>query len=64
MAKIVYTTKEEAMQNISKTNSKAAAKQTEMINDMYGVGLTVSQNDLDNIEHDYHKDAMRQAMSY
>jgi predicted metalloenzyme YecM len=59
-----YETKEEAMKHISTTNTKVAAKQTEMINLMYDFGMTVTQNDMDNIALDCHKDAMKKAMSY
>lgn len=58
-----YATKEEAMQHIS-TNPKISAKQITMIDCMYAIGGCVSQNDLDNIELDNHKDNMRKAMSY
>jgi len=61
---MTYETKEEAMKHISTTNSKAAAKQAEMISLMYDYEMKVTQNDLDNIALDAHKDAMRKAMSY
>lgn len=58
-----YETKEEALQNLS-SKVNVAAKQTEMIECMYEYGMKVSQDDLDNIELDFHKDAMKKAMSY
>jgi Fe2+ or Zn2+ uptake regulation protein len=61
---MAYETKEEAMKHISTTNSKVTAKQTEMINLMYDYEMKVTQNDLDNIALDAHKDAMRKVMSY
>lgn len=59
-----YETKEEALQNIHPTNQKVANKQKQMIEAMYGVGLKVSKNDLDNIALDAHKDNMKRTMSY
>jgi len=58
-----YETKEEALQHLS-AKQTVAAKQKKMIEAYYGVGLKMSQNDLDNIELDCHQDNMRKAMSY
>lgn len=58
-----YETKEEAMKHLS-SKPNVAAKQTEMIECMYKFNMKVSQNDLDNIELDFHKDAMKKTMSY
>ena len=58
-----YQTKTEAMQHLS-NEPDVAKKQTEMIDCMYGIGETVSQNDLDGIDMDCHQAAMKKAMSY
>lgn len=63
MTKVKYETREEALQHIS-TNPMTAAKQRKMVESMYEFGMKVSQNDLDNIALDCHKDNMRKAMSY
>jgi hypothetical protein len=58
-----YETKEIAMQHLS-NRPNVAKKQTAMIDAMYSVGLQVSQNDLDGIDLDCHRDAMKKTMSY
>jgi hypothetical protein len=58
-----YSTKSEAEQHLS-SNPIVAKKQQKMIDCMYGIGVKVSQNDLDGIDLDCHQAAMKKAMSY
>lgn len=58
-----YETKEIAMQHLS-VKPDVAKKQQVMIDCMYSIGEKVSQNDLDGIDLDCHRAAMKKAMSY
>jgi len=64
MKKVKYATREEALKHISTTNTKVAAAQAKMINNMYDFGLTVNQNNIDAIAYDLQSAAVKKAMAY